>query len=271
MLHPRQNVAANGSTFHRILPRQIQHIANFFGAKIEIMDPTHSSEGPETFSESQRDVLYRIMRSRRDVRQFVSTPIPPAVLRRILEMAHYAPSVGFMQPWNFILITSLEIRQKIKQQFEEKNQHSELDKIDNQQAALALYRELKLEGILEAPLNIAVTCDRRRDAPLRPGVAVPCRQSDLFSTCLAIQNIWLAARAEDVGVGWVSILDQQATQQLLGLPEGVELVAYLCVGYPVEFATKPMLETVGWKSRLPLEDLVFENHWGAPSELFAVP
>ena len=268
MLIQRKIRAKNGSLFIRNLPRRARHLANFSGTKTSKMDPTCSSDGPEFFSEGQRDVLYRIMRSRRDVRQFVSTPVPPAVLRRILEMAHYAPSVGFMQPWNFILVTSLEIREKIKQQFETQNQR-ELEKIDSQQRK-ELYRELKLEGILEAPLNIAVTCDRRRDAPFVLGRG-PMPQSDLFSTCLAIQNIWLAARAEDVGVGWVSILDQQATQQLLGLPEGVELVAYLCVGYPVEFAPRPMLETVGWKNRLPLKDLVFENHWGAPSALFAVP
>jgi 5,6-dimethylbenzimidazole synthase len=227
-----------------------------------------NSNEPDTFSEAERDVLYRVMRSRRDIRRFVSTPVPSPVLRRILEMAHFAPSVGFMQPWNFILISSLEVRRQIKQQFETQNLH-EAEKIDNPQRQ-ELYRGLKLEGILEAPLNIAVTCDRRRDGPFVLGRA-PMPQTDLFSTCLAIQNIWLAARAEGVGVGWVSILDQPATERLLGLPEGVELVAYLCVGYPVEFARQPMLETVGWKGRSPLDELVFENHWGQRSMLFATP
>jgi 5,6-dimethylbenzimidazole synthase len=96
-------------------------------------------------------------------------------------------------------------------------------------------------------------------------------QSDLFSTCLAIQNLWLAARAEGVGVGWVSILDQRAAESLLGLPEGVELVAYLCVGYPVEFAPQPMLERVGWKQRTALEELVFDDRWGDKSRLFSAP
>ena len=232
------------------------------------MDPTCSDDGSGGFSAADRDVLHRLMRSRRDIRQFVSTPVPAAVLRRILEMAHYAPSVGFMQPWNFILVTSLEMRRQIKRQFEEQNQR-EQEKIGGQQRR-ELYHGLKLEGILEAPLNLAVTCDRRRDAPFVLGRA-PMPQSDLFSTCLAIQNLWLAARAEGVGVGWVSILDQNATACLLGLPEGVELVAYLCVGYPVEFAPQPMLETVGWKRRMALEELVFDNRWGDRSQLFSAP
>jgi 5,6-dimethylbenzimidazole synthase len=91
-------------------------------------------------------------------------------------------------------------------------------------------------------------------------------ETDLFSTCLAIQNMWLAARAEGVGIGWVSILEREATEKLLGIPEGVRLVAYLCVGYPVEFRARPMLEEVGWKSRLPLEKLLFQDRWGVKIE-----
>jgi 5,6-dimethylbenzimidazole synthase len=176
-------------------------------------------------------------------------------------MAHLAPSVGFMQPWNFIIITSLAIRCQIKAQFEEQNA-AELKKLTTQ-TRKELYSRLKLEGILEAPLNIAVTCDRRRDAPFVLGRA-PMPETDLFSTCLAVENLWLAARAEGVGVGWVSILDRDATQRLLGFPVGVQLVAYLCVGYPVEFCDRPMLEEVGWKERLPLESLVYQDQWGVP-------
>src|SRR5207253_3563107 len=126
-----------------------------------------------------------------------------------------------------------------------------------------LYRRMKLEGIREAPLNLAVTCDRRRDAPFVLGRG-PLPEVDLYSTCLAVQNLWLAARAEGVGVGWVSILDPGETAALLGVPEGVRLVAYLCVGYPVEFRARPMLEEVGWKARLRLEDLVYQDRWGSP-------
>jgi 5,6-dimethylbenzimidazole synthase len=217
------------------------------------------------FSEMEREALYKVMRSRRDIRQFLPQPIPAVVLRRILEMAHLAPSVGFMQPWNFILVSSVEIRQQVKGLFQEANAR-ELARIEDP-GQKDMYPRLKLEGILEAPLNIAVTCDERRDAPFVLGRA-PMPQTDVFSTCLAIQNLWLAARAEGVGVGWVSILDQHATEQLLRLPPGVQLVAYLCVGYPTEFRPKPMLEEVGWKARQPLAGLVFEDQWGILSPLF---
>jgi 5,6-dimethylbenzimidazole synthase len=164
-----------------------------------------------------------------------------------------------MQPWNFLLLRSLDIRRRIKALFEERNA-AELQRISDEQRQ-ALYASLKLEGILEAPLNIAVTCDRTRDAPFVLGRG-PMPETDLFSTCLAVENLWLAARAEGVGVGWVSILDREATERLLGLPDGVRLVAYLCVGYPVEFRPRPLLEEVGWKGRVPLDDVIFEERWG---------
>jgi 5,6-dimethylbenzimidazole synthase len=219
----------------------------------------------DTFSESERSAIYRVMRARRDVRRFRPGPISPDVLVRILEMAHLAPSVGFMQPWNFILISSLEVRQKVKALFEEQNARQTEAVPDERRKEL--YAGLKLEGILESALNIAVTCDRRRDAPFVLGRG-PMPETDLFSTCLAVENLWLAARAEGVGVGWVSILDRPATEELLGLPSGVQLVAYLCVGYPIEFRTRPMLEEVGWKDRQSLAGLVFQERWGEPSPLF---
>jgi 5,6-dimethylbenzimidazole synthase len=221
--------------------------------------------GGESFSPVEREAVYKVMRARRDVRRFRPDPVPPDVLVRILQMAHLAPSVGFMQPWNFLLIASAEVRRQIKVLFEEENAR--------QLAAVPdagrkdLYAALKLEGILEAPLNLAVTCDRSRDAPFVLGRG-PMPETDLFSTCLAVQNLWLAARAEGVGVGWVSILDREATERILGLPDGVRLVAYLCVGYPVEFRDRPMLEEVGWKGRQALAGLVFRDRWGQPSGLF---
>ena len=225
----------------------------------------NQSESNTPFSKAEREAIYKVMRGRRDIRQFQSTPIPDEILRRILEMAHLAPSVGFMQPWNFLLISSVEIRRQVKRLFEEVNAR-ELARIDDAQRR-ELYAQLKLEGILEAPLNVAITCDHRRDAPFVLGRA-PMPQTDLFSTCLAIENLWLAARAEGVGVGWVSILDEQRLGQLLHLPPGVQIVAYLCVGYPTEFRPRPMLEEVGWKSRQPLGDLVFQDQWGVRSPLF---
>jgi 5,6-dimethylbenzimidazole synthase len=227
------------------------------------LDPSAS---PPAFSAAERETLYRVMRARRDIRRFLPQAVPADVLGRILEMAHYAPSVGFMQPWNFILVSSLELRRQIKTLFESVHaqQQEQIESAERRE----LYASLKLEGILEAPLNLVVTCDHRRDAPFVLGRG-PMPETDLYSTCLAIQNLWLAARAEGVGVGWVSILDRTATEQLLGLPPGVQLVAYLCLGYPIEFADKPMLETVGWKNRMALDELVFEDRWGQPSTLFS--
>lgn len=225
----------------------------------------NETEINQAFTDAERDAVYKVMRGRRDIRRFLPQPVPDDVLRRILAMAHLAPSVGFMQPWNFLLIYSREIRRQIKALFEDVNAR-ERARIEDT-CKKDLYPQLKLEGILEAPLNIAVTCDGRRDAPFVLGHA-PMPQTDLFSTCLAVQNLWLAARAEGVGVGWVSILDKPTVEQLLRLPAGVQLVAYLCVGYPTEFRHKPMLEEVGWKSRQPLEELVFQDQWGAGSSLF---
>lgn len=218
-----------------------------------------------TFSAADREVIYRLIRSRRDVRQFASEAIPTDVVRRILAAAHSAPSVGFMQPWNFILITSLHLRTNIKTIFEEINT-AESEKVletDRQR----LYRGLKLEGILESPMNLAVTCDRRRGAPFVLGRA-PVPDTDIYSTCLAIQNLWLAACAEGIGIGWVSLLDYRRIEELLGLPHGVQLIAYLCVGFPREFRERPMLEEVGWRPRLNLDTLIYQDVWGQTSELF---
>jgi 5,6-dimethylbenzimidazole synthase len=224
--------------------------------------------GGESFSSDEREAVYRVIKTRRDVRQFAPDAIPEAVLLRVLEAAHHAPSVGFMQPWNFILVSSQAVRQQIKASFEETNdrQPEQISAPERQE----LYKRLKLEGILEAPLNIAVTCDHNRDAPFVLGRgSMP--ETDMFSTCLAIQNLWLAARSEGIGVGWVSILDREKVERILGLPTGVRLIAYLCIGYPVEFLPQPMLELVGWKQRSPLKSLVFQDAWGVAAPLFDAP
>ena len=213
----------------------------------------------EEFSSVEKEAVHRVIRARRDIRQFKSAPVPPEILSRILEAAHAAPSVGLMQPWNFILIESPAIRRKIKESFEVANEKEKLKLAGTTRGEL--YNSLKLEGILESPLNIAVTCDQSRSGQFVLGRA-PMPQTAIFSVCLAIENLWLAARAEGIGVGWVSILHQSAVEQLLGLPAGVELVAYLCVGYPVEFRADPMLEEVGWKKRENLRTLVFRDQWG---------
>ena len=213
------------------------------------------------FSEAQRQGLYRAIYERRDVRsQFLPYPIPADVLARLLNAAHHAPSVGFMQPWDFIVIDSTEVRKSVLDIFEEENRKAANNYSGEHNTR---YKSLKLQGILESPINLCITCDRSRG-----GTHVLGRNSifetDLFSTCLAVQNLWLAARAEGIGVGWVSILDQQKLGATLGLPERVYPLAYLCLGYVSEFQEQPELQAKGWRSRLPLEDLVHGNGWSQP-------
>lgn len=179
-------------------------------------------------------------------------------MRRILTAAHYAPSVGFMQPWNFIVIRDPIVKARVKALFLEENRKAARRYRGRRRQ---LYHQLKLEGILEAPLNICVTCDRHRAGPHVLGRNT-IRNTDIYSTCCAIQNLWLAARAENIGVGWVSILRNDRLKRILSIPSGVLPVAYLCVGYPVEFFRKPELELVGWAPRSRLERLIFSDRWG---------
>ena len=214
-----------------------------------------------SFSPAEREGLYRAIRERRDVRsQFLPDLIPADVLARLLQAAHHAPSVGFMQPWDFIVIDSREVRQQVHAIFERENQKA-LENYAGDQATL--YKRLKLEGIIESPINLCITCDRTRGGPHVLG-RNSILEMDLFSACLAVQNFWLAARAEGIGVGWVSILDQQELAATLKLPDNVYPVAYLCVGYVSEFLPTPELQAKGWRSRLPLEQLVHGNVWGEP-------
>lgn len=218
----------------------------------------------EEFSNLDQDLIHRLILARRDIRHFRPEPISEDALFRILGAAHAAPSVGLMQPWNFILIDSLDIRRQIKSSFAAVNTR-EQGKLEGDPRS-ELYGSLKLEGILEAPLNIAVTCDHSRGGPFVLGRG-PMPRTAAYSVCLAIENLWLAARVEGVGVGWVSILDPEAVAKLLELPPEVELIAYLCIGHPIEFRPKPLLEEVGWKTREQLQPFVFANRWGNPRKL----
>ncbi|GFZ90874.1 5,6-dimethylbenzimidazole synthase [Dyella caseinilytica] len=211
-----------------------------------------------SFTDEQREGLYRAIRERRDVRsQFLPDPIAPDILARLLQAAHHAPSVGFMQPWDFVVIDSLDIKRAVKALYEQAN----ADAASNYTGDRATqYRRLKLEGIVDSPINLCITCDRQRGGPHVLGRHTML-ETDLFSTCLAVQNLWLAARAEGIGVGWVSIVDPVLLAQTLKLPEHVYPVAYLCLGYVSEFLPKPELEIAGWRSRLPLEQLLHGNTW----------
>lgn len=201
--------------------------------------------------------VYEAIHSRRDVRHFRAEPLDDAVLCRILDAAHHAGSVGFMQPWNFIVVRDIDTRRRVKSLFEQENARAAQNYSGPRRQ---LYESLKLEGILESAVNVCVTCDRSRANPVLGRNTMI--DTDLYSTCCAVQNLWLAARAEGVGVGWMSIVEPRSLTELLCLPESVVPVAYLCVGYPEQFGERPMLEEAGWRERIPLDQVVFYERWG---------
>jgi 5,6-dimethylbenzimidazole synthase len=212
----------------------------------------------EEFSDAEKNGLYKAIYTRRDVRShFISRSIKEDVLSKILNAAHHAPSVGFSQPWNFILIKDMITKTKIKESFvDEKNRSSKL--IEDPKRSK--YVSFKLEGILESPVNLCVTYDPTKFGPFVIGrSSIP--EAGLYSVCCAIQNLWLAARTEGIGVGWVSILSNDTLKEILKIPPHVVPVAYLCLGYVDEFAQKPDLETAGWLPRLELEDVVYFEKW----------
>jgi 5,6-dimethylbenzimidazole synthase len=215
------------------------------------------------FDEGARDAVYRAIFTRRDIRDsFLDRPIPDEVLARLLRAAHHAPSVGFMQPWNFIVIRDIARKIRIRD-LVLKARAEEVSHVD--EARQPLYRSLKLEGIVEAPLNLCITCDRTR-ADETPLGRWHNPEMDLYSTVCAVQNLWLAARAEGIGMGWVSILAKKELRALLRIPVHVMPVAYLCLGYVSDFARKPELETKGWRERLSLSDLIAGETWDGDGE-----
>ena len=212
----------------------------------------------EEFSQAAREAVYSAIKTRRDVRdQFLADPLPDDLVRRLLEAAHAAPSVGFMQPWSFILVRSPRTRQAAWKAFAEANAEAQAMFNDEQRD---LYSTLKLEGIRKAPLSIVVTCDPDRAGPVVLGRTHNPRM-DVYSTVCAVQNLWLAARAEGVGVGWVSIFRDDDVRYLLNIPQRIEIVAWLCLGYVNELYTEPELAVKGWRQRLDLDDLICEEMW----------
>ncbi len=213
------------------------------------------------FAPAERQGVYRAITERRDMRSFRPEPLPDALLLRLLRAAHLAPSVGFMQPWRFILVREHAAKAALKALVERERQAQALY-FQGQRAAL--FPKLKVDGILEAPVVICVAVD-----PTRAGPHVLGRHSDaatdVYSAACAIQNLWLAARAEGVGVGWVTFYRKPDVRQVLNIPAHVDPIALLCVGYVDGFPPRPILEEVGWASRLPLAQVVCEESWtGAP-------
>ena len=212
----------------------------------------------DNFTEDEKRGFYKAIYSRRDVRShFTSKPIKDDILSKILHAAHHAPSVGFSQPWNFILIKDSKTKEKIKESFDiEKNRSSQLV----EEPKRSKYISFKLEGILESSVNLCVTYDPTKFGPFVIGrTSIP--EAGLYSVCCAIQNLWLSARTEGIGLGWVSILSNDALKEVLEIPEHVIPVAYLCLGHVDDFAEKPDLQTAGWLPRLELKDVVYFEKW----------
>jgi 5,6-dimethylbenzimidazole synthase len=205
------------------------------------------------FSEVERASVYRAIAERRDVRRgFVDRPLPEDLLQRLLAAAHCAPSVGLMQPSRFIVIRDLETRTTIHNIFKEANT---VAAATYEGTRSEQYTALKLEGILEAPQNICIVCDTQSERGHQLGRhTMP--ETAAYSTVCAVQNLWLAARAEGIGVGWVSILDPIRLRAALKIPDHILPVAYLCIGYVDKFASEPELERVGWEKRVPLENAI---------------
>jgi 5,6-dimethylbenzimidazole synthase len=208
------------------------------------------------FSEAEREAVYRAIAERRDMRHFIGGGVEPELLRRLLEAAHQAPSVGLMQPWRFIRISDRGLRGQVQQLVEE----------ERVRTAEALgersdeFMKLKVEGINDCAevLVAALMDDRERHIFGRRTLP----EMDLASLSCAIQNLWLAARAEGLGMGWVSLFEPQALADLLGLPPGAKPLAVLCLGPVSEFYPAPMLVLEGWAQPRPLNELLFENYWG---------
>ena len=215
------------------------------------------------FSEEERRGLYRAIYERRDVRScFKPDDIPDDVLARLLDAAHHAPSVGFMQPWGFIVIRDRDVRDTVHEIFERARLAAAQVYNDDRRA---IYETLKLAGIREAPVNLCVTCDEKTARGHGLGRQT-MKETALYSTVCAVQNLWLAARAEGIGVGWVSILDVDELRAALGIPETVVPVAYLCLGYVTEFGTEPELAIKGWEQRAPLDGLIHFERYGVTDE-----
>jgi 5,6-dimethylbenzimidazole synthase len=210
------------------------------------------------FSPEEKDGFYKAVFSRRDVRShFTSESIDEQVLTRILNAAHHAPSVGFSQPWNFILIKNKETRKQVRDSFDKERIRASTLIEDPKRSK---YLALRLQGILDCAVNVCVTYDPTKFGPFVIGrSSIP--ETGIYSVCCAIQNLWLAARAEGIGVGWVSILSNDDLKRILEIPDHVVPVAYLCLGHVSNFAEKPDLESAGWLPRLGLKDVIFYEKW----------
>jgi 5,6-dimethylbenzimidazole synthase len=212
------------------------------------------------YSDNDKAAIYKVIAERRDMRHFLPTPIAPELLQKLLQAAHQAPSVGLMQPWRFIRISDAALRQRMHALVDEERKKTALaiGEFENT-ARMAEFMRLKVEGILDCgELLVATLCDQR-EKYIFGRRTLP--EMDLASVSCAIQNLWLAARAEGIGMGWVSLFDPQALADLLGMPADAKPVAILCLGYVNTFYKSPMLVEQGWATEKPLSDMLMENGW----------
>ena len=217
---------------------------------------------PHAFAPDAVQAVYRAIFERRDMRHFSGGTVAPDTLRRLLTAAHHAPSVGVMQPWRFIRITDPALRQQLRTVVEAERLVTARVMGEREDD----FMRLKVEGLLEAAEVLAVTLADGREKHVFGRRTMP--HMDLASAACAIQNLWLASRAEGLGMGWVSLFDPLEVARLLGLPEGAEPIALLCLGPVNEFYPEPMLQQANWAKRQPLDSLVFDNQWGEVSGLF---
>ncbi|MFE5862511.1 nicotinate-nucleotide--dimethylbenzimidazole phosphoribosyltransferase [Streptomyces virginiae] len=218
-----------------------------------------AGEAAPGYADAEREAVLRVMRERRDIRKgFRTDPIPHEVLLRVLEAAHTAPSVGHSQPWDFVVIRSAETRRTMHE-LAQRQREAYAKSLPKGRAKQ--FKELKIEAILDTPVNIVVTADPTRGGRHTLGRHTQPQMAP-YSSALAVENLWLAARAEGLGVGWVSFFDEREMVRELGLPEHLEVVAYLCVGYVDEFPEEPELAQAGWSQRRPLSWVVHEETYG---------
>jgi nicotinate-nucleotide--dimethylbenzimidazole phosphoribosyltransferase len=225
------------------------------------VEEVRQSTGPAApaYDEAEREAVMKVMRERRDIRNgFRSDPIPHEVLLRVLEAAHTAPSVGHSQPWDFVVIRSADTRRSMHE-LAMRQRDAYAKSLPKGRAKQ--FKELKIEAILDTPVNIVVTADPTRGGRHTLGRHTQPQMAP-YSAALAVENLWLAARAEGLGVGWVSFFDEREMVRALGLPEHLEVIAYLCVGYVDEFPDEPELMQAGWSKRRPLSWVVHEETYG---------
>jgi nicotinate-nucleotide--dimethylbenzimidazole phosphoribosyltransferase len=243
-------------------PRPVPLIGDDTAASERAADP-----GGWALPAADRAGLYRAIGARRDIRRYRPDPVPADVLTRVLTAAHQAPSVGHSQPWRFVVVSDAGTRDRaaVLTDRERLRQAAQLEP-----EAGARLLDLQLEGVREAPLGVVVCCDRRAPAAGVLGRAT-FPDADLWSCATAIQNLWLAARAEGLGVGWVTLFRPDELAELLGLPDGVVTLGWLCLGWPDERPPEPGLERVAWSRRQPLSDVVLTDRWPADDAVAPPP